>query len=768
MSLKNHRKNLLAIALSSAISLCYCITPAYADDVNSFTVNKINVEGLQRISRDTVISYLPIKLGSTIDSTKTAEIIRSLYKTGFFNNVNLIQQGNVLIIKVAERPIISSLNISGNKQITKKQLQDALKNSGFKEGQPYDDAIIYSLKEALAQQYATMGYRDTSIDVKVQNLARNRVNVDIKVTEGVVAKVREIKIFGNKSFSSSKLLKNFSLSTGSIFSFLTDSDKYSRDKLSRDLEALQAFYLDNGYLQFKVDATKVSVTPDKKNVYISLYLNEGPMYKISGWGIKGNTLNKDWQIRKLITIRKGDVFSRQNIINITNLIGKFLGNYGYAMPNVQGEPQIDEVNHTIFINFNVNPGKRIYVRRIDFSGNTKTHETVLRRELRQQEGALYSAANLEESKRRLNNLGYVQDVEEKMEPVSDSPDQVDITYNLKETSSVMASAQVGYGDTDGFIYGASLNDQNFFGTGKGVGVQFNHNKYAYGYSMTYFDPYFTQNNVSLNVSLYNQRTDPAALNLSSYTTTSYGALATFGIPITEYNRVNLGYGFEHITVNTNSNSSIQAQDFIQQYGNNFSTAKLNAGWSYTKLDRAIFPTEGLASNLSLEIDIPIGKNKLQYYKGNYDVVYYQPIIKSFVLRAGAGLGYGQGYGGMKNLPFFKNYFAGGIGSVRGYEGNSLGPLDNLGNPTGGNVLTDASLGLIFPNPLGETVRSSLFVDTGNVYYNQLVIKDMRTSFGMQVEWRSPMGVITVAIATPITKHTSDRLRAFAFNMGASI
>lgn len=760
------KRNLLAAVISSAIS--FGAVSAYADA--PFVVKKISVVGLNRITLDTVKSYLPVRVGETVDAAKTADIIRTLYKTGFFSNVDLAEQGDTLIIKVTERATIGSINISGNKQITKKQLLDALKTAGFDEGQPYDDAVIHGLKEALMQQYYSLGYHNASVDARVTQLERNRVGVDIKIDEGGVAKVKEIKIFGNNVFSSRQLIRKMSLSTGSLLSFITDSDKYSREKLDADLEALRSFYLDNGYLQFKVDDAKATMTKDKKSVYINIYVTEGPLYKISGWDLQGNLLGKGDEIRKLITIKSGDTFSRKQIIDATSAIGNYLGNYGYAAPSIHGDPTVDEVNKKIFVKFQVDPGKRIYVRRINFSGNTKTHESVLRREMRQQEGSLYSLANIEESKRLLNNLGYVQNIDAKIEPVPESSDQVDLLYNVKEASSVVASANLGYSDTDGIIYGANLTDQNFLGTGKGVGIQFSHSRYSYGYGFNYFDPYFTQSNVSLSVDIYNQRTTPDNIKLSAYSTNTYGGTAIFGIPMSEYSRINLGYGFEHISVGVEANSSDQAKQFVQTYGDAFNTAKLVAGWSYNSLDRSIFPTEGLFNKLDFEFYVPVStRNKLQYYKVSDTLAFYQPLTKTFIVRLGADFGYGNGYGGMKDLPFFKNYYCGGIGSVRGFEGSSIGPVDNNGNPIGGNVLTDASLGLIFPNPFGETVRSSIYVDAGRVSHEKFGFNDLRTSAGIQVEWRSPMGmVITATLATPIAKKSTDRTKLFDFSLGASI
>jgi len=756
-----------------AIFMLAIFTAANADV--DFVASKIRINGLQRISEDTVRSYLPIKEGDRVNAAKTADTIRILYKTGFFTSVDLEQQGNTLIVKVSERPTIGELNISGNKEISRKQLMDALKSAGFIEGRPFDDAVLNGLKQALTQQYYSFGYYNIDVSTKVSDLGRGRVKVDIKVDEGAVAKVKSIKFIGNRAFSSSALLKNFSLTTGSILDFITHSSQYSKEKLDADLESLRTFYLDHGYLQFKVLSTDAKMSADKKSVYITVTVSEGSIYRISGWSIEGNLLGKDAEVRNLITLNKGDVFSRKVLVDTNTAIGKFFGNYGYANPQIQSEPEVNDTTKRIFIHFMISPGKRVYVRRINFSGNTKTHETVLRREMRQQEGAMYSLKNIDESKRRLNNLGYVKGVDVKVEPVPEYPDQVDLSYNLQEAASVAANLQVGYSDTDGILYGANLNDQNFMGSGKNVGIQFSRSKYSTSYGINYYDPYFTKDNMSLAVEAYNQRTSPNSIRLTSYNTNAYGLSAIFGIPISDYSRVSFGYGFENIALSTMSNTATQVTTFLDKYGKTFSVIKVLGGWSYSKLDKIIFPTEGFANNFNVELGVPVGKNRLQYYKGTYDLIWYQPLSKYFITRFSTTLGYGNGYGSMKSLPFFKNYYCGGIGSVRGFEGSSLGPLDSQGNPFGGNILTDASLALIFPNFFGETVRTSAFVDAGNVYLYEneyaksFALKNIRSSVGIQAEWQSPLGmVLTLSIAKPINKKTGDRLDAFQFNMGASI
>lgn len=736
----------------------------------NFVVSDIRVEGLKRIHLDTVLNYLPIKKGETFTSSKSSETLRVLYKTGFFNNVSFSRQGDVLVVTVKERLVIGYFNISGNKKITSKQLTDVLKKSGLAEGMPFDDAVLSGFKQGLLNQYHVLGYYNASIDAKVSEVGSNRVSVKIKITEGKFSKVKEIKISGNDAFSTKQLLKNFSMETSGLLTIVSGSDQYSKEKLDADLENLRSFYLDRGYLHFRVVSKQASMTDDNKSVFINIEISEGPVYRISGWKVEGILKDHDDKIEELINLNKGDVFSRKDILNTNNKIGILLSDYGYAMPNVEIEPEVDEATKQVFVVFKVSHGNRFYVRRINFSGNTKTKEEVLRREMRQHEGELFSFSKVRESERRLNNLGYLKDVGFKMEPVPKSKDEVDVNYSVTEAPSTGANLQLGYSDTDHLIFGASINEQNFLGTGKGVGLQFNHSVYTTTYSLRYFNPYFTEDNISLNLQVYNQQTKPGAIHLSSYTTDSYGGSAMYGIPLSDYSRLNLGYGFEYMHITLNDSSSDEMQSFVKRYGNVFNTINLMGGWSYSKLDRAIFPRDGFAQSLDFDVGVPAGlKGNLEYYRADYHTVFYKPFTKFFIIKLNGMLGYGNGYGSMHEMPFFKNYYCGGIGSVRGYEGSSLGPLDSNGDPIGGNVKAEGSLGLIFPNPFGEKVRTSAFVDVGNVFKNKLEFGDLRSSTGVQAEWLTPLGIaFTFSLAKPLNAKDGDRKDSFQMNIGASI
>lgn len=739
-----------------------------ASAADEFVVQKISVQGLQRIPLQTVMEYLPVHVGQTLSPADTGAVIHALYQTGFFSNVSLARDGNTLVVQVTERPTIGLIKISGNKQVKTNDLMNALKQSGIVEGGGYDQALLEGMKQAMIEEYHKSGRYDATVEIKTTEQTRNRMAVEIVIHEGKVAKISQINITGNKAFTTSQLLKNFSLTKKAWWKFFSSKDEYSEDKLQADLKALQEFYLDHGYLRFKVDSYSADMTPDKKSVVVNIHVTEGARYTIRGYKLSGTLLGQEDRVSKLVKFKQDEVFSRKKVVSINDAIGRVYGDQGYAMVNVEAEPDIDDATHTVFLTFNVTPGQRVYVRRINYFGNTRTADEVLRRETRQMEGGVFSISQQEETKRRLNNLGYLEGIESKTEPVVGKSDQVDLNYSVKETSSTTATAQVGYSDAYGVLYGANVTQKNFRGSGKTVALGFNNSQYAQVYSFNYFNPYYTDTGISRGFNLYFQQVTPnQTTNVAAYTLDSYGAMVNYRIPLSEYNYLSFGYGYEYLKLKS-GDGSVEINNFIANQGTRFNNLKITAGWTLNTYDRAILPTKGFNQWLGAEVGLPGLPDSLEYYRLNYDATLYQPLVSNFILQLNADLGYGNGYGRQDTLPFFKNYYAGGIGTVRGYAENTLGPRDSKGSSLGGNVLTAGSVNLIVPTPLNQyRVRTSLFFDAGNVFQDTVDFSQIRYSTGLQVDWVSPMGPLRVSFGQTLNSKPGDELRFINFSIGTS-
>lgn len=761
-----------AFILSLILSIC---SAAYAEE---FIIHKIRITGLQRISQGAVLSKLPVREGDRIDSSQTVYIIRDLYDTNFFSDVNLTRSNNDLLIKVVERPVIGTLKVSGNSKITTKQINEVLKSVGLVEGRALDQALLNRLTQALMQQYYNLGLYDAKIDTSIKPLERNRVAVSVNIKEGPASKIKSIKIIGNKIASESKLLGEFSLSTTKLWSFFTNSDQYSKEKLDADLEKLRYYYMDRGYLKFNVDAVKVRITPDKKYIYITINITEGPQYKIKGFSVEGNLIGKRAAILKLITIKPGNVFSRKDIIDIQSNIQRFLGDYGYGMARIMIDPMPDDANKQMFIKFIVDPGQRIYIHRINFVGNNKTNDEVLRREMRLQEGSMFSLSKIETSKRLLANLGYLDNIEYKITPVPEDPNLVDLTYEVKEVSAVTAALNVGYSDVEQFLYGASISDSNIFGTGKTASIKFDNGRATQNYGIGYSDPYFTINHIGLGIDGYYQKTNTGEMlgRRSAYSIDTFGGITSFFIPLSDDDSVTFGVGVEHIKLKAEWDTRPQVVSFLKKYGSSYNQAKIVVDWRHSNFDRAIFPTKGFSQGLNFTLYAPLNNKSLEFYTVGHTTSWYLPLFSGFIFHTITTIDYGNGFGKNKELPFFRNFFGGGIGSVRGFEAGDLGIgdpdcIDIYGNATGGNLLTVASANIIIPFPMKDIVRPSVFIDTGDVYNNRkFKIGDFRVSAGVQLEVRTPLAPLIFSLAKPIRKKSGDRLPSggFQFSLSASI
>ena len=742
----------------------------------TFTIEDIRVEGLQRISAGTVFNYLPVKVGDEMTDNDARGIIRSLYKSKYFEDVQVERQDNVLVIKVQERPAISSIELVGNKDMDSAELLKSLRDIGFGEGQVFEQAMLERVELELERQYFSRGKYGVAIESEVTPLSRNRVAIRITMAEGVVATIKDINIVGNDSFEQEELTEEFQTTTGTLLSFITKDNQYSRQKLSADLETLRSFYLDRGYVDFTVESTQVSISDDKKNMFITINITEGEKYKIDEVRLAGNLIVPEEELFDLVTIKQNSVFSRKAITKSTENLTNRLGNDGYAFANVNAVPEIDREAKEVDLTFFVDPGRRAYVRRIQIAGNSKTRDEVLRREMRQQESAWIATDKVEQSKARISRLGYFENVNVETIPVPGVQDQVDLNYGVTETPSGSLSAGVGYSQSDGIIFNANVTQKNFLGSGKHIRFGFNNSSINTVYSFGYTNPYATIDGISQGFNAYYRKTDADEANIARYTLDAFGGDFTYGIPISEENRIDLGFGYEHTEIDLPSTDRIlRYEEFIDREGDSFDTVTLNAGWSSDSRDSAILPTSGIAQSVNAEVAIP--GPSLQFYKLRYKANAYRPITEDLTFAIRGEFGYGDAYGDTNEFPFFENFYAGGIRSVRGFQANTLGVKERTSDgdeePVGGNLLVSGGAEVIFPVPfMDKTLKSfrlSAFTDFGNVYdVNQDFDAGLlRYSAGLSAIWISPFGAMTFSIAAPLSKEDGDETEAFQFSLGST-
>ncbi|MDF1797003.1 MAG: outer membrane protein assembly factor BamA [Coxiellaceae bacterium] len=771
---------LLRLVSISTILLFPLVSTAAVGSGSGVVVRHIRIIGLSRITQATAHNYVPLKVGQHLTSKKSIEVIQTLYHTGFFSDVRVNRQGNTVLIYVKERPTIGVITFSGNKSITNKILLKALKSSGIDEGEVYQPVDIHMIVTGLKQQYATMGYHDVIVDAKVKQEPRNRVAIDIQINEGGIAKVRGIKIIGNHVFRERTLEGQMALTTPGLFTWYTHSDQYSEMKLNRDLKSLTDFYMNRGYIRFAILSHSVKMSPDKKSVYITINIVEGHKYTISGFKLDNNSKGNTAKIEKLITLKKGQVFSRKRVLAVNDKISEYFSDKGFAFPVIQATPTIDDNNHTVFLTYSIHPGGRIYVRSIDFAGNQRTKDNVLRRETIQLEGALYSSHRVKESKRRLSNLPYLKDIKATPERVPGKPDLVDLHYHVTEVNAGRASIMAGYSDSEGFLYGASVSEPNFMGSGKSVGLNLTRSQYSNNYSFNYYNPFFTVNNVGFGYNLYYTKQKPGAdINISSYIMDGFGGSFNFVLPISEYMSMNFGAGYDNNSIRSGSATAEEIVDFLNKYGTHFNQFTALAGWYYSDYDRAVFPTEGLGTRLRFELGVPVVNNSLKYFKTNYKASYYKPLSQShqWIFNIHTDIGYGNGYGNVDQLPFYKNFYAGGIDTVPGFSANTLGPKDRFNNGLGGNLELVGGVDLIFPNHISDKLRTALTFSAGNIYNSREAIPEsasafssgpLRYSAGVEVSWYSPLGPLRFSLAKVLNQRDGDQISLFNFSFGANI
>lgn len=737
---------------------------AQASAIEPFVIRDIRVEGIQRTEPGTVFSYLPVKVGDTMTDEKAAEAIRALYATGFFSDITLEADNGVLVVSVRERPSVAQIDFTGMREFDKEQVLKALRQVGLAEGRIFDRGLLDRAEQELKRQYLSRGMYSVNVSTTVTPLERNRVAINFGVEEGTVAKIRQISIIGASVFSERELLGLFVLRTPGLLTWFSKQDQYSRQKLAADLETLRSHYLDRGYLEFNIDSTQVSITPDKQDIYITISITEGPKYTVSDIKIEGEKLIPEEEIRKLVKLKPGDTFSRALLTESTKLIGDRLGNDGYAFANVNAIPQMDKDKRQVAFTFFIDPGRRVYVRRINISGNTRTRDEVVRREMRQFEGAWFSAEKVNLSRRRIDKLGYFTEVNIETPAVPGTTDQVDVNVSVVEKPTGLVLLGAGFGSGEGLILSGSVQQQNIFGSGKHVGAQINSSKINTVYALSYTDPYFTVDGVSQGFDIFLREVDAVGSGLGFYQTKSLGGTVRLGVPISEIDTINYGLGYEETSITTFPESPLIYKDYVATFGDKNSAVIGTIGWARDGRDSLIYPTSGTLHKMQGEVGLPGGT--LKYYKASYQYQRYFPLTRDYTLMLNGEIGYGDGYGG-KPLPFFRNFFAGGVSSVRGYRALTIGPKDSNGDPRGGSRRLVGNAELLFPFPGLEkdrSVRMSAFIDAGMVgdTYNT---GELRYSTGLGVLWVSPLGPLKISVALPFGDEPGDRKQPFQFTIG---
>lgn len=757
----------------------------------SFTITDIRVNGLQRVSAGSVFGALPLNVGDAVDDRRLVDATRSLFKTGFFQDIRLGRDGNVLVVDLVERPSISAIEIEGNKAIATDDLLKGLKQSGLAEGEIFQQATLEGVRNELQRQYVAQGRYSATIETKMVSQPRNRVALKIEINEGSVAAIQHINIVGNKVFSSEELAGLFELRTTNWLSFIRSDDKYSREKLSGDLERLRSYYLDRGYINMDISSTQVSITPDKKHVYVTVNINEGEKYRIREVKLAGDLRVPEEEVRQLLLVKEGQIFSRKVMTSTSELISRRLGNEGYTFANVNGIPEAHDEDNTVSLTFAVDPGKRAYVNRINFRGNTKTEDEVLRREMRQMEGGWASTYLIDQSKTRLERLGYFKEVNVETPQVPGTDDQVDVNYSVEEQPSGSVTASVGFAQSAGLILGGSISQSNFLGTGNKVNLGLTRSEYQTRYNFAFTDPYWTEDGVSLGYNMFYRTTDydDYDVDFTSYSVDSLGAGINLGYPVSETSRLNYGLSVQQDDISPGTYAVDEIRDFVDQEGDSYTNFKGSIGWSESTLNRGMFATRGHSQSLSGEITLP--GSDLSFYRMEYNGQVFTPLwSKDYAMRFHTRLGYADSYGSTSELPFYEHYYAGGFGSVRGFEDNSLGPRstpaaadpDPESDAFGGNVLVQGGAELLFPMPFVKdqrSLRTVLFWDVGNVFDTNcssaqearnesgcdLGLSDMASSVGVGLTWLTAMGPLSFSLGMPVMKPDEADTQVFQFSLG---
>ncbi|SFN22372.1 outer membrane protein insertion porin family [Formivibrio citricus] len=736
--------------------------------IDPVTVKDIRVEGLQRTDAGTVFNYLPVKVGGRFDDDVAKDAIKALFATGFFDDVRIETEGDVLVVTVAERPTIAQININGSSFLDKDQIRAALKSQNFAEGRIFQQGVLDNAVNELKQQYFAGGRYSVNVKTTVTKLERNRIGVQFDIAEGDVARIKRINIVGNKVFAEKRLIDLFSLTTSGWMTWYTRSDQYSKQKLTADLEKLRSYYQDRGYLEFSIDSTQVSLSEDKEGIYLTVNVTEGEKFSVGEVRFAGDLVIGDTELRKLLEVKQGDVFSREKVTKSTAAISDRLGAAGFAFANVNPVPEVDKSKRLVNFTFYVDPGRKTFVRKINVSGNAVTRDEVIRREMRQMEAAPYDGAKIKRSKERLNQLDYFKEVNISTPVVPDAVDQVDININVTEKKTGNFSLGAGYGQGEGVILAASLSQANFLGSGKSVTLEGNTSKSSRTYALGVMNPYATPDGVSFGWNAYSRHTDPSVMSLGSYNTNSLGTGFSVGLPVSEENRITLTANAERININTNSDTASYINDYISRQGNVNKNFSLGASWSRDTRDSASYPTRGTYRTAGTSLTVPGSTTKFFKVSGQNQAFHTFGNWLTGVWNVEAG--YAHAYAGSE-VPFYSNFYVGGIGSVRGFKTGSISAKDpQYGNAMGGTRRFVNNFEFLTPMPGmkdDKSMRLSVFVDSGAAWAEseKLHLSDLRHAAGVAFTWVSPVGPIKMSVAKPIKKKSDDKTESFQFQLG---
>ncbi|MRV71580.1 outer membrane protein assembly factor BamA [Duganella sp. FT92W] len=767
-ALPSFRRSLIGAAVLAA-----CSGSAFA--INPFTVKDIRVEGIQRTEAGTVFSYLPVRVGETFDDSKSVSTIKALYATGIFKDVRLEKDGDVLVVIVEERPAIAKVDFTGTKEFEKDTLIKALKDIGVGEAKTFDKASVDRAEQELKRQYLSRGLYGVKVTTTVTPIERNRVNIVFAVDEGDVAKIKQINFVGNKVFSDSELREQIALNTGGWFSWYTKANQYSKTKLTGDLESLKSYYLNRGYIEMQVDSTQVSITPDKKDIYITINITEGEKYKVSDIKFEGEMFGREDELRQLVLLRKGETYSGERLTATNKLISDRLGTFGYAFANVNANPEIDRDKREVAFTFFIDPGKRVYVRHMNIAGNTTTRDEVIRREFRQFESSWYDANKIKLTRDRVDRTGFFKEVTIDTPEAQGTSDQVDVQLTVTEKPT--GNFQIGgaFSQAEKFTFNASIQQANFAGSGNTVGINLNTSKYSRTIEFSNTNPYYTDDGVSRSFDLYLRTMNPPALNQGFYSIKQQGGRISWGVPFSELDTVYFGAGLERSRITTDYSSPVLYKTYVTNVTGNVdgvgtattTAVPLTAAWARDSRDSAITPTIGMYQRINLETDF-VGRSK--YYRAVYEHQWYKPLHPKVTLALRGEIDYGHGLGNSA-YPVFKNFYAGGIGSVRGYLSSSLGIVDpRFGDAQGGasRLIGNAELQMPFPGSgQDRSLRWFGFLDGGQVFQEgqKMRASELRFSTGLGLSWISPVGPLKLSYAKPLNAKPGDRLERFQFQMG---